>query len=130
MHSLIRLLSLGIITFSSLAADKPLAWARFRGPNGSGIAEEQKPPVNFGPEKNLLWKASTPSGFSSPIVARDKIVITAVDEGKLLTIAYDRGSGKELWRAQAPAKQLELYHKTEGSPAASTSVTDGERIVS
>jgi outer membrane protein assembly factor BamB len=58
------------------------------------------------------------------------LVLTALDDGKLYTIAYSRSDGKERWRAAAPANELEAYHKTEGSPAASTPVTDGERIVS
>jgi outer membrane protein assembly factor BamB len=115
---------------SGFAADKPLAWPRFRGLNGSGVADGQKPPVEFGPDKNVKWKIAVPSGFSSPIVAGDELVITAFDRGKLYTIAYDRKSGNELWRAEAPAKQIEAYHPTEGSPAASTPATDGLRIVS
>ncbi len=110
------------------AAD-PLAWPQFRGPNGSGVADEQKPPVQVGPDKNVKWKVAVPSGLSSPIVAGDKLVITAFDDGKLYTIAYDRASGAEAWRVKAPAKQIEPYHKVEGSPAASTPVTDGQRIV-
>jgi len=61
---------------------------------------------------------------------RDKLVITAHEGGRLYTVAFNRADGKEAWRAEAPAKQLEPYHKTEGSPASSTSATDGERIVS
>jgi outer membrane protein assembly factor BamB len=113
-----------------LSAEKSLAWPRFRGPNGSGVAERQKPPVEFGPDKNVKWKVPAPSGLSSPIIAGENVVITALDGGKLFTIAYNRANGKEAWRAEAPAKQIEAYHKIEGSPAASTSVTDGERIVS
>jgi outer membrane protein assembly factor BamB len=121
-----------VLAFASfgLAADEPLAWPRFRGPEGSGVADGQKPPVTFGPDKNVKWKVAVPSGFSSPIVAANKLVITAFDGGKLYTIAYDRESGKELWRAEAPARRIEAYHKTEGSPAASTPATDGRRIVS
>ena len=117
-------------SLSTLAADPPLAWPQFRGPNGSGVADDQKPPVNIGPDKNVKWKVAVPSGLSSPIVAGDKLVITAFDNGKLYTIAYDRASGKEAWRAEAPAKQIENFYKAEGSPAASTPVTDGQRIVS
>lgn len=113
-----------------LAADKPLAWPQFRGPNGSGIAEDQKPPTEVGPDKNVKWKVAAPGGLSSPIVVGDKLIITAFDDGKLYTIAYSRTDGKELWRAHAPAKQIEGYYKGEGSPAASTCATDGERIVS
>ena len=43
-------------------------WARFRGPNGSGVAEKDKPPVQFGPTSKLLWKIALPAGHSSPIV--------------------------------------------------------------
>src|SRR5207247_5127617 len=103
---------------------------QFRRPNGSGVADDQHPPVELGPDKNVKWKVAVPSGLSSPIVAGDKLVITAFEDGKLYTIAYRREDGKEAWRAEAPAKQIEPYFKAEGSPAASTPATDGKRIVS
>jgi outer membrane protein assembly factor BamB len=123
---------LAVILFAAvgLSAENSLALPRFRGPNGSGVADSQKPPVEIGPDKNVKWKVSAPEGLSSPIVVGDKLVITAFDGGKLYTIAYSRADGKEAWRAEAPAKQIEKYFKGEGSPAASTPVTDGERIVS
>jgi outer membrane protein assembly factor BamB len=130
MKLLFGLVSLAAVTFATLGAEDRLAWPRFRGPNGSGVAEGQKPPLEFGPEKNVKWKVAAPSGLSSPIVAGDKLVITAFEGGKLYTIAYARADGKEAWRAAAPVKKLEAFHKTEGSPAASTPATDGERIVS
>ena len=112
------------------AADQSLAWPQFRGPEGSGIADDQRPPIEFGPEKNVKWKVPVPGGFSSPIVVADLLVMTAFEKGKLYTIAYHRADGSEAWRAEAPAKQIEAFHRTEGSPAASTPATDGERIVS
>ena len=54
----------------------------------------------------MKWKVPAPSGFSSPIVAGDLLVITAFDGGKLYTIAYRRSNGKEQWRAEAPAKEI------------------------
>jgi outer membrane protein assembly factor BamB len=115
---------------TALAADAPLAWPQFRGPNGSGVAaDDQKPPVEVGPEKNVKWKVAVPSGLSSPIVAGDNLVLTAIENDKLYTIAYNRENGAEAWRAQAPAKTIEPFYKQGGSPAASTAVTDGQRIV-
>ncbi len=105
-------------------------WPQFRGPNGSGIAVGAKPPVKFGPEQNVKWKVSVPSGASSPVVVGDKLFLTAFDEGKLFTIAYSTNNGRELWRAEAPAKAIEAYHKTEGSPASSSVATDGKTVVS
>ena len=129
MKGLISLVTVAMFAAVGLGADQLLAWPQFRGPGGSGIAEGQKPPVELGPDKNVQWKVPAPSGLSSPIVAGDKLIITAFEGGKLYTIAYRRADGTEAWRREAPVKQIELYHKTEGSPAASTPATDGERIV-
>ncbi len=115
---------------SFVAAAEPSPWPRFRGPDGSGIAEGAKPPVEIGPETNVKWKVAAPSGLSSPIVVGDYVVITAFEDGKLFAIAYRRSDGTEAWRADARAKEIETFHKAESSPAASTPVTDGERIVS
>src|SRR6266850_386338 len=116
----IVLVSVGVFATVGLAADRPIEWPRFRGPNGSGVADDQKPPVEFGPDKNVKWKVPVPGGPSSPIIAADKLVITAFDGGKLYTIAYHRADGKEAWRAEAPTEEIERFFKAEGSPAAST----------
>jgi outer membrane protein assembly factor BamB len=103
-----------VLSFTTFVRGQSPAWPQFRGPGASGIAEDEKPPVEIGPDK----------------IVGERLIITAFDSGKLYTIAYNRADGSELWRAEAPAEKLELYHKTEGSPAASTPATDGERIVS
>lgn len=131
MLSSIRLVTaVCLLLTASIVVAKPAAWSQFRGPGGAGIAEEEHPPVEVGPEKNVVWRVATPSGLSSPIVVGDRLVFTAFEDGKLYTIAYSRSDGRELWRAHAPAKEIEPFHKTEGSPAASTPASDGERIVS
>ena len=83
-------LSLMFLWAVRVSAEEPLGWPRFRGPNGSGIADGQKPPVEFGPEKNAKWKVPAPAGISSPIIAGDNLVITGFDDGKLYTVAYRR----------------------------------------
>jgi outer membrane protein assembly factor BamB len=105
-------------------------WPQFRGPGGSGVADDQKPPAKFGPKDNLTWQVPVPPGASSPIVVGDKIFLTAFEEGKLFTVCYSRADGKELWRADAKAKEIEPFHPTEGSPAASTPASDGKTVVS
>ncbi len=130
MKNVLAFLVIALLAASVLASEPSQAWTRFRGPNGSGIADDQKPPAEFGPGKNVKWKVSVPGGLSSPIIAGDLLVITAFDHGKLYTIAYRRADGAEAWRAEAPLKRLERYYKSEGSPAASTPATDGARIVS
>ncbi len=120
----------GLVAFAASCgmAGEP-EWPQFRGPNGSGIAATAKPPVEFGPDKNVKWKVVVPPGASSPVIAGDKLFLTAFDDGKLFTVAYSIATGKELWRSEAPAKKIEAFHKTEGSPAASSVVTDGKIVV-
>ncbi len=127
MRTMIGVVALGLFATAGRTGEGS-AWPQFRGPGGSGVADGQKPPVEFGPTKNLKWKVPAPGGASSPITAGDKLVITAFEGGKLYTIAYDRATGKEAWRKEAPAKKIEGYFKKGGSPAASTPATDGERI--
>ncbi|MBX9623715.1 MAG: PQQ-binding-like beta-propeller repeat protein [Gemmataceae bacterium] len=121
---------LGVGVGCAAAAAGPPEWPQFRGPGGAGVADGQKPPTKLGPDTNLKWKVAVPPGMSSPVIAGDRLFLTAVDGGKLYTVAHSRADGKELWRKEAPAKAIEPYHKTEGSPAASTPATDGERVVS
>jgi outer membrane protein assembly factor BamB len=130
MSKLITLVLMMVITAPGKCAESTLSWPRFRGPNGSGIAADEKPPIDIGPDKNVKWQVPVPNGLSSPIIAGDKIVLTALDGDELYTIAYRRSDGGEVWRDKVPARQLESYHESEGSPAASTPATDGEHIVS
>jgi outer membrane protein assembly factor BamB len=116
----------GVAT-SSWAADE---WPMFRGPNGSGVSETAKPPVEFGPEKNVLWKAEVPWSPSSPCVSHDRIFLTTFSEGGLQTRCYSGSNGNLVWAKTAKPAQVEEYHTSDGSPASSTPATDGRVVVS
>lgn len=105
-------------------------WPQFRGPNGSGISENDSPPVAFGPGTNQLFKVEVPPGLSSPCVWEKRIFLTAFEDGKLVTLCYGADDGKLLWRREAPFEKLEATHPTEGSVAASTPAADGQRVYS
>lgn len=102
-------------------------WPQFRGPNGSGVAEDADFPIHFGPKSNLVWQVEIPSGNSSPVVWNDRIFVTGFADDKLQTLCLDLKTGKELWRQNAPSCAIEAFG-TLGSPACSTPVTDGERV--
>ncbi|HYF37911.1 MAG TPA: PQQ-binding-like beta-propeller repeat protein [Prosthecobacter sp.] len=101
-------------------------WPQFRGPGGLGIATGDAP-IEFSPDKNVRWKVSVPSGHSSPCIWEDKIVLTGLDSGQLITFCVSRADGRELWRAVAPAAKIENAHRI-GSPASPTPCTDGQRV--
>ncbi len=108
----------------------PLAagqWSRFRGPNGSGLSDATGVPVEIGPETHVAWKTEVPFGRSSPVVAGEKIFLTAVDGGRLVTLAFDRESGKVLWRREIePSHDAGLYKDTDS--ATPSPVTDGDNV--
>ena len=105
------------------------SWPQFRGPNCAGVADGEKPPVEFGPETNLLWKVAVPTGVSSPCIWGGRVFLTALEDNKLVTLGIDRRDGKVLWRQVAPAEKIEVTHR-EGSPASATPATDGKGVYS
>ena len=102
-------------------------WLQFRGPNSQGIAEESNLPVEFGPNQNVVWKTPLPPGHSSPVLVGDRIFLTAFDDGKLFTFALDRGTGRILWRREAPRPRQQELHKMN-TPASPSPVSDGKDL--
>ena len=102
-------------------------WPQYRGPNASGVSHSTGLPIEFGPNKNVVWKTPLPPGHSSPILTRDRIFVTAVENQKLLTICLDRASGKILWRRESPRPRSE-YHQPTNTPASPTPTTDGSNV--
>lgn len=103
-------------------------WPQFRGPNCAGVSEG-KPPVHFSATSNVTWKTEIAPGVSSPCVVRDRVFVTGLEEGKLVTIGLEARTGKVLWKHAAPATKIESVHKM-GSPASATPASDGERVYS
>ena len=104
-------------------------WPQFRGPGGMGLADEDaRPPVQFGPQSNVDWRVDSPPGNSSPVIWGRHLFITGFSGGKLLVLAYDRGTGRELWRREVAPEKIEEVHPSLGNPATATPVTDGARL--
>ncbi len=117
-----------LLAATLLAVSSPAAnWPQFRGPDAANTGTG-KPPVQFGPKTNLVWSTELPPGHSSPVLWGDRIFLTGVDAGKLVTLGLDRATGKVLWTTPAPAEKLEATHRIS-NPAAPTACTDGERVI-
>ena len=69
--------SLTLTTLVS-AARGPSEWPQFRGPAGSGIADESSLPERWSDSQNVSWSYEVPGrGWSSPIVWRDRVFLTS-----------------------------------------------------
>ncbi len=113
------------------AESSPPHWPQFRGVNGTGVAAaEATPPVKIGPAEGVLWKVEAPWSPSSPVVWGDRIFLTTFREGQLETRCHDRADGKLRWTRSIKPEGIEEFHRTDGSPAASSPATDGKVVVS
>jgi len=57
----------------------PMNWPSFRGPNASGVADGQFPPLAWDAEKNknIRWKTPIPGlGHSCPVIWEDHVYVT------------------------------------------------------
>lgn len=113
---------------AALAAAPALCdWDRYRGPNGSGIADAASLPAEFGPKKNLIWRTELPPGHSSPVLGGDRVFVTAAEQERLFTYSIDRQTGHVLWRREAPRVRKEKLHSLN-HPASPTPVTEGGNV--
>jgi len=124
-------------------------WTGWRGSRGDGTASGS-PPVEWSEERNVRWKADVPGfALSSPIVSGERVFVTTavgtgtkragvvseafrepyeLEEQEFLVLAFERASGKELWRKKVnQAMPHEPTHPTN-SYATPTPVTDGTRV--
>jgi outer membrane protein assembly factor BamB len=122
-----KLTSILLLTTATAMSAATPQWPQFRGPNSSGVAGDDKPPVELGPSTNLLWKTEVPAGLSSPCVWGDRIFLTAAEDGKLLTLAVNRRDGQILWRQAVTADKPRELHK-KNHLAAATPATDGKSV--
>ncbi len=99
-------------------------WPRFRGAGAGGTAQGAK--VELGAP---VWKRQVPAGKSSPILAGQRLFLTAHDGDALLTMALHRATGALLWSRRVGRRQVDERNETN-DPAAPTPVSDGERVFS
>ncbi len=143
------LLPLALLCSLSAPTSGTDEWSGWRGPRGDGTAEGS-PPVEWSEQKNVRWRAALPgAGLSSPIVWGAQVFVTAavptgkklagqtsefspepyeLEEQEFVVLAFDRASGKELWRKRVhQAMPHEPTHPTN-SYATPTPATDGARV--
>ena len=98
-------------------------WSRWRGPQGNGVADGQKPVTKWDESTNVIWKTKVPGkGHSSPLVTPDKIFLTTADKEKLTqsVLCYDRNSGELLWEKVAVTGSLPAKIHKKNTHASST----------
>ena len=73
-------------------------WPRFRGPNGTGLAEDVEFPAQW-TDQDYAWDRTLPGiGHSSPVVWGDTLFVTCGDDqnAQIILLALDVATGEEV----------------------------------
>ena len=99
-----RAINFFLLSFCLTVSASTVDWPQFRGPTGQGISQAINPPLQWGSEKNVVWKTEIPGrGWSSPVVVDGRIVLTSgMDEAvdgfhELKVIQVDAETGRIVW---------------------------------
>jgi len=109
------------------AADQP-SWSRFRGPNGSGVADVTGLPTALDPETTSGWRRPLPGGHSSPALHAERIFLTALEGERLFTLCLDADDGVVRWRREVPRTHEEALDG-RNHPAAPSAAVDADVVV-
>jgi outer membrane protein assembly factor BamB len=136
-------------------AGPPLNWPSFRGPDGTGVADGQQPPLTWdiNEGKNVRWKTAIPGlGHSCPVVWGNRVFVTTAvsvnpdqkirvgnygdvasvdDKSKhsWQVLCLDRDTGAILWTRTAYEGVPKIKRHLKGSQANCTPATDGTHLV-
>ena len=126
-HALLLVLTLG----GASAVTAQSAWLQWRGPNRDGQFTGPAWPEKL--DTNHLqrtWRVELGPSYSGPIVSGDRVFTTESKDKKFEVVtAFDRKTGKELWRAQwEGAMTVPFFAKSNGDWIRATPACDGESL--
>ena len=116
-------------------------WSQYRGQNGDGISDESITNVNWNAQKpEIIWKASTPLGFSSFSIADGRaftLIAQKNESGENVEtcLALNAKNGEELWAVPFGLSDYGHDGGNAGAPdnkggdgPRSTPTTDGDHV--
>lgn len=118
-----------IAIFSSLVTLHADEWARFRGPNGTGVGSGDSIPVKFA-ESDINFRVELPggSGCSSPVVWGDKVFVLSADpnDATRYVLCFNADNGEKIWQKEYKSEVHQVH--TRSSFASCTPAADEERV--
>lgn len=108
-------------------AEKDAWWPQWRGPALNGVSAETNLPEKWGAEENVAWKLPMPGrSGSTPIIWKEQIFLTTVEEDSIQLWSVGRAKGAVQWKKILGEGGKAMYRKqnmSSPSPA-----TDGKGV--
>ena len=102
-------------------------WPQWRGPHNDGHSPDTGIPAEWGPTKNVVWKAPMPGpGASTPCVWGDRMFMTAQDGTNLVLFCVGT-DGKQKWKRTVGSGEGK-FRGDEGNMASASCSTDAQRV--
>jgi outer membrane protein assembly factor BamB len=121
MRRSVYFLALCLVLNAASAAD----WPQWRGLRRDGLTPETFPNLAALPDPgSAVWKIKIGGGFSSPVVAGEKLVFLDEDGKNEVVHCLDAKTGKVLW--QMPYAQK--FQDEWGAGPRATPIIDGDRV--
>ena len=99
-------------------------WPKWRGPSGTGMADEALA-EEFDAE-SVLWRKRIGTGYSSIVVAEGRAFTMGHEKGEEILWCLDALGGEEVWAARWSAPLLDNLH--EGGPSATPLVSENGNV--
>jgi outer membrane protein assembly factor BamB len=119
------------LVLTSLLAERPVGaaqWGQWRGPEFNGATTEKNLPATFSKTEGVVWASPVPGpSGATPVVWDDHIFVSSTDETTktCVAMAFDRKTGRELWRAKVTDRDSRDRMSTFSNPSP---VTDGKKV--
>lgn len=122
----------GVVLVSVATVLQAGDWPSFRGPNGNGVASDEKTPTTWNRKQNVKWSTALPRpGNGSPIVVAGCVFVASAEdvEGRRRSLyCLDRQRGVVKWVCTVDIGNTLPTHQTNPY-GGSTPVSDGARVV-
>ena len=128
---LVALLMLGSARSLSAQPAAVTTWDQWRGPNRDGHLGGTDWPSSLSDQAfSRTWRVELDPSYSGPIVSETAVFVTGTANKKLEVVtAFDRYSGKELWRVEWPgAMSVPFFASANGDWIRSTPAYDGKSL--
>jgi outer membrane protein assembly factor BamB len=126
-----HILSLGVLAVCFALPVPAADWPQWRGPQRDGLFSGPTWPDKLDTNHlRVLWRVELAPSYSGPVVAGERVFTTETKDKRLEVVtAFDRRTGKELWRAEWPgALSVPFFAKSNGDWIRATPACDGESL--